>query len=364
MAAWCSAAAARSDRRIRRSRSTGWRRTWRQPSRNSAASRIDYRWSGLVAMTMDQLPHVGRAGGRCVLRRRLQRHRGRDGEPAGPAPCGADARRSAGARRDRPAARSRFRCRLSRRRWSSSSPPGISSWTRSADDPPRHHRNRQPRRYAAARSGHPCARDRPDRGEPRSSATWQRCGARSPVLRTRRRKTWRERPISSCSVFRREAYLGLGERIAPHLGPGAIVISVTNTVPLAAIAERVRVPGGEGDPHARPRRRARRLAARRRPECASRSHGCRAPRLRPLQHADADRRARRPRGIQCRRIGDRAVRCALRRVRRRQRGARANPRAHNARRDDGRNRGSGRGARAGRPRVGATSCARRRPLAG
>lgn len=39
-----------------------------------------------------------------------------------------------------------------------------------------------------------------------------------------------------------EVYPELGERIAPHLGPGAIVISVSNTVPLAAIAERVRVP--------------------------------------------------------------------------------------------------------------------------
>ncbi|MBK8741430.1 MAG: NAD(P)-binding domain-containing protein [Betaproteobacteria bacterium] len=39
-----------------------------------------------------------------------------------------------------------------------------------------------------------------------------------------------------------DACLPLAERIAGHLGPGAIVISVSNTVPLAAIAERVRVP--------------------------------------------------------------------------------------------------------------------------
>jgi competence protein ComER len=39
-----------------------------------------------------------------------------------------------------------------------------------------------------------------------------------------------------------EAYLPLLDRISPHLGPRAIVISVTNTVPLAAIAERVRAP--------------------------------------------------------------------------------------------------------------------------
>ena len=39
-----------------------------------------------------------------------------------------------------------------------------------------------------------------------------------------------------------EAYLALVERIAPHLGPRAIVISVTNAVSLADIAERVRAP--------------------------------------------------------------------------------------------------------------------------
>ena len=39
-----------------------------------------------------------------------------------------------------------------------------------------------------------------------------------------------------------DACLPLAERIAGHLGQGAIVISVSNTVPLAAIAERVRVP--------------------------------------------------------------------------------------------------------------------------
>ena len=39
-----------------------------------------------------------------------------------------------------------------------------------------------------------------------------------------------------------DAYLPLCDRIAPHLGSHAIVISVTNTVPLASIAERVRVP--------------------------------------------------------------------------------------------------------------------------
>ena len=39
-----------------------------------------------------------------------------------------------------------------------------------------------------------------------------------------------------------EAYLPLAGRIAPRLGPGAIVISVSNTASLAALAERVRVP--------------------------------------------------------------------------------------------------------------------------
>lgn len=39
-----------------------------------------------------------------------------------------------------------------------------------------------------------------------------------------------------------EACLPVAERIAGHLGSGAIVISVSNTVTLAAIAERVRVP--------------------------------------------------------------------------------------------------------------------------
>jgi pyrroline-5-carboxylate reductase len=38
-----------------------------------------------------------------------------------------------------------------------------------------------------------------------------------------------------------DAYLALCDRIAPHLG-STIVISVTNTIPLASIAERVRVP--------------------------------------------------------------------------------------------------------------------------
>jgi pyrroline-5-carboxylate reductase len=39
-----------------------------------------------------------------------------------------------------------------------------------------------------------------------------------------------------------EAYLPMVDRIAPHLGPQAIVISVTNTVALDAIAARVRAP--------------------------------------------------------------------------------------------------------------------------
>ena len=39
-----------------------------------------------------------------------------------------------------------------------------------------------------------------------------------------------------------EAYRALCVRIAPHLGPGAIVIGVSNTVPMSVIAERVHVP--------------------------------------------------------------------------------------------------------------------------
>ena len=39
-----------------------------------------------------------------------------------------------------------------------------------------------------------------------------------------------------------ETYPALCERIAPHLGPSAIVISVANTVPMSVIADRVRVP--------------------------------------------------------------------------------------------------------------------------
>jgi competence protein ComER len=39
-----------------------------------------------------------------------------------------------------------------------------------------------------------------------------------------------------------DAYLPLCGRIAPHLGSHTIVVSVANTVPLATIAERVRVP--------------------------------------------------------------------------------------------------------------------------
>ena len=39
-----------------------------------------------------------------------------------------------------------------------------------------------------------------------------------------------------------DAYLPIAERIAGHLGPMAIVVSVANTVSLAAIAARVRAP--------------------------------------------------------------------------------------------------------------------------
>ena len=39
-----------------------------------------------------------------------------------------------------------------------------------------------------------------------------------------------------------DAYLPICDRIAPHLRPNTILVSVTNSVPLASIAERVRVP--------------------------------------------------------------------------------------------------------------------------